>query len=164
MTANGFKDMTGLRFGRLTVLKRFFSPSKSAKWLAACDCGETTIVHGAKLRNGHTQSCGCLRSHVARARELKHGLSRTPIYNRWRGILNRCRNPKADAYKWYGARGIDVCERWLSFDNFLADMGMPADGMELDRINPDGNYEPSNCAWVTHQANCQNRRNNRDAR
>ena len=85
-------------------------------------------------------------------------MSHTKLYGVWRAIHDRCYNKNQDAYKWYGARGIIVCERWNSFDAFLEDMGVPPSGVEIDRIDNDGNYEPGNCRWVTHKENCNNRR------
>lgn len=114
----------------------------------------------SKLRSGHTRSCGCLASEVRAARWRTHGKTDTRVYRAWASMLRRCQNPNTVAYKWYGARGIKTCERWQKFENFLADMGEPPVGMELDRIDNDGNYEPENCRWVTHQKNCMNRRNN----
>lgn len=165
MTFSTLTDMTGKRCGRLTVISRATpAGEKPVRWSAQCDCGGKAVVTGTKLRSGHTKSCGCLREEVRRKTPLTHGMSDSTVYRRWRGMLNRCRNPKFDAYKWYGARGIQVCERWLKFENFIADMGIPQEGMELDRIDTNLGYEPENCRWVSHQVNCQNRRSSRGAR
>lgn len=111
---------------------------------------------------GHTQSCGCIRKETAAALKLSHGQApknhKTKTYQRWRGIKQRCTNPKHISYKNYGGRGITVCERWLSYENFFADMGVAPDGMYIDRINNDGNYEPSNCRWTDPVTSARNRR------
>jgi len=88
-------------------------------------------------------------------------IKQKPGYARWRGMINRCTNPNVDAYPWYGGRGIKVCQRWTNYDNFIADMGIPPKGMDLDRIDPDGDYEPMNCRWVSHSENCMNTSANR---
>ena len=145
-------DLTGLRFGRLTVLR--LAPRIDRKqWLCACDCGGTKITEAGRLRAGTVQSCGCLRS--------VGGLSNTPIYYVWRAMLKRCSNPKHQAWKFYGARGIKVCARWQSFDNFRADMGEPPTGKSLDRIDNNGDYNSSNCRWATRQEQMRNMRGNR---
>jgi len=136
-------DLTGKRFGRWVALA--LHPGRSrwreAMWLCRCDCSSERIVRGVSLRHGDTTSCGCF----ARERATKHGLSRTRTYRVWQGIKQRCFNPQAKHYSYYGGRGITVCERWLTFENFYADMGDPPPGMSLDRIDPNGNYEPENC-------------------
>lgn len=151
-------DLTGQRFGRLTVVGRFAETGK--RWGCVCDCGGQAVVVGAKLRSGHTKSCGCLRAIVSRAKERRHGLSGTRTHNIWQAMRRRCSRPDQPNYKWYGGRGIKVCERWESFDNFLADMGECPEGCEIDRIDGDGNYEPGNCRWVSHRDNCAAGRRN----
>ena len=93
---------------------------------------------------------------------LKHGMVDTPEYNSWRAMRKRCVNPNEENYKWYGGRGISVCSEWMtSFQNFYSDMGERPEGMTLDRIDPDGNYEPSNCRWSDYKTQTRNRRMNR---
>lgn len=148
-------DLTGQRFGMLVAIQRV-----GARWACQCDCGAYTNVPTAKLRNGHTKSCGCYRAIASRAKELRHGLSRTRTHNIWLAMRRRCSRSDQPNFKWYGGRGIRVCARWESFDHFLADMGECPDGYELDRINGDGHYEPGNCRWVTHKDNCAKGRRN----
>ena len=145
-------DLTGKRFGLLTVIERTPDSPKNPKWLCVCDCGKESVVWGGNLRRGLTKSCGCAQALP------RHGMARTAIYKAWHGMLQRCDNPSHGAYKHYGGRGISVCHRWRDFSNFIEDMGVRPDGLELDRIDNDGNYCKENCRWVTHKVNCQNTR------
>ena len=162
------EELVGRKFGRLTVME-FSGKNKfrNLKWICVCDCGCEKEVFGYRLKSGETQSCGCL--HKERQRErVKHGYSRrgavTTTYKTWRSIKDRCFNPTQDNYKYYGGRGITVCERWLDkehgFENFLADMGEQPDGLTLDRENSSGDYTPENCRWITQQEQCNNQRAN----
>jgi len=160
-------DETGNRHGRLVVIARAWTKGRWTTWECLCDCGETIEVRGHRLRNGHTKSCGCLRREQRTAfgeSRSTHGHSfvggkETPTYSSWHSMKQRCLNPKATKWKHYGARGVRVCERWrISFENFLADMGERPAGKTLDRIDPDGNYEPGNCRWATMVQQRHNRR------
>jgi hypothetical protein len=149
-------DNTGLRFGRLIALRYSHIGPAGAHWLCQCDCGSTTITSSNHLRTGHTTSCGCVHLEaLQRSQQPKHGHFRqqrqSPTYVSWRSMINRCTNPRAIGFQYWGGRGITVCERWLhSFEAFLEDMGERPEGKTLDRWpDPDGNYEPGNCRWST---------------
>ena len=152
------RDITGMRFGHLTVIQRMPSNSQGrSMWLYRCDCGKESMTQGKLLKNGHTKSCGCQRGN----RETKYGAraKQIPEYAVWMNMKERCRNPNKAAYKYYGARGIIFCERWESFENFLADMGpRPSPQHVLDRIEVNGNYEPTNCRWLSKEKSAGNRR------
>lgn len=140
-------DLTGQRFGMLVVKERCGYIQKNTKqptWLCVCDCGSSVVAVGYQLRNGTQQSCGCLRSKNA----TTHGLTGTPEYTTWRGMNERCNNPNNSHYPKYGGRGIGVCERWNSFENFIADMGKRPLNHSLERKENDKGYEPDNCKWA----------------
>ena len=158
----------GQRFNRYTVIgSAGVSAHGKTQWLCRCDCGNESIVAGGSLHNGHQKSCGCLKVEVARARMTTHGHhptgKQTPEYTAWCNIKIRCYNPEAENYEYYGGRGIRVCDRWLnSFENFLSDMGeRPSRKHTIDRKENNGNYEPSNCRWITMLEQCANRRKRR---
>ena len=142
----------GTRFERWTVL----SYEGHSRYQCLCDCGQSTFVRADRLRNGQSRSCGCIQKEVATKLATTHGCARTPTYLIWRGMLQRCQNPGSRIYKYYGGRGIAICERWQKFENFAADMGERPDGLTIDRINNDGNYEPSNCRWASKKEQSQN--------
>ena len=149
-------NLTGHKFNKLTVISE--APSKKGKsfWLCRCDCGQSKIVCLNNLRNRHTQSCGCLGYQNAKT----HGMYGTPEHTVWVHMIQRCYNPRRWQYKYYGGRGIKVCERWLDgFKNFYADMGPRPIGMTLDRVDNDGNYTPLNCRWATDIEQRANRSN-----
>lgn len=161
------KDLTGIKFGRLLVVSFSgylpdggTSTKKHAEWQCNCDCGNTKRISAASLKKSHTQSCGCYQKDTTSLATITHNKSKTKIYHVWQGIKERCYNQKNSQFTNYGGRGITVCQRWLdSFENFLADMGQPPSiKHSIDRINNDGDYEPSNCRWATNTEQCRNMR------
>jgi hypothetical protein len=154
-------DLAGQRFGRWLVVKRVEAVGNS-RWLCQCDCGTRKSVVGSFLKNGVSKSCGCFRAEVTaeRMRMLSgHNASETKTYSSWRKMMGRCFDPADIGYHRYGGRGIGVHARWTDFRNFLSDMGERPDGFTLDRINPNGDYEPANCKWATRAEQSGNRRN-----
>jgi len=166
------KDLVNNRFGRLTVIS-FNGRNKGydSVWKCLCDCGSELIVRGGVLKNGHTQSCGCLQIERASISHTKHGLyydkatgKRSKLYKVWGGMIARCYNPKTESYKYYGGKGIKVNPIWHTyygeFHKWAIDSGYK-EGLSIDRINNQGNYEPSNCRWATNEVQSRNRSNHR---
>jgi hypothetical protein len=163
-------DITGKRFSRLVVLERAGSnKQRVSKWNCVCDCGNTKVVVSTDLKNGKTQSCGCLINELIIERNrlnkpgLKHGLSYHPLYYTWLGILQRTTNPNNKRFKDYGGRGIKICDTWKNdpeaFITWILDnLGDRPKGMSLDRVNNDGDYEPGNLRWATASEQNANRR------
>ena len=152
------KQMIGKRFGRLLVVGfSHIASNRHAYWNTRCVCGSSKIISGSHLRRGNTLSCGC--NHFRKI----HGKCRTPIHEVWQAMIQRCTNPNSHAWKYYGARGISVCDEWKNFKQFYKDMGEPPMGLTLERVNNNGNYELSNCKWATweEQANNQRKRGNK---
>lgn len=156
-------DMVGATFGRVTVVARAANEaSGQARWSCLCSCGKEFTAGGSNLRGGRTRSCGCATKEALDRARVVHGEHGTLTYKRWKAMKERCYGKRSIGYKNYGGRGIAVCDRWReSFSAFLEDMGPVPDGWQLDRIDNDGNYEPSNCRWVPQLVNANNRRNNR---
>ena len=153
------KDEIGNRYGRLIVVAKVgITRSHKCAWLCQCDCGQTHVARGLDLRQGKVKSCGCLR----REGRVRHGHARahllTGAYRSWQAMLRRCDWSKHRYFHNYGGRGIRVCERWLVFENFLADMGQRPKGMTLDRIDNDRDYESRNCRWATRKQQRKNQR------
>ena len=152
-----YNDLTGRKFGRLTVIERTESNKcGKAKWKCVCECGNETTTTGGNLVQGITRSCGCLR--------CDHGKTQTRLYGIWGGIKTRCFNPHSQRYSDYGGRGITVCDEWrYSFEAFR-DWAMAhgyRDDLTLDRIDVNGNYCPENCRWATYKEQASNTRTNR---
>ena len=153
-------DLTGKRFGKLTVIERTQNDlSYGSKWLCRCDCGNTVVVLSNNLRRGNTRSCGCLKLDL----QTKHGKWGSKVYKAWDNMRERCVSSAPRYEKYYGARGISVCDEWMeSFDAFYEYVSaLPhfgENGRSLDRINNDGNYEPGNVRWATASEQMRNRR------
>ena len=162
-------DLSDQVFGRLTVIARAPRRGTKTRWLCRCSCGTETITDTGSLTRSLTQSCGCFQrervSESATVNSATHGHKRGGISTRthscWRNMLSRCYCKGRNDYSRYGGRGITVCDRWRLFENFLSDMGECPQGMSLDRINNDGNYEPDNCRWVSHKEQMNNMSRNR---
>lgn len=145
------------KYGFLTVIKYSHKDRhQQPYYLVRCVCGTEKSVREYRLKSGNTKSCGCMKKY----HPMKHGMHNTPIYAVWEAMVQRCCNPKCKAYKNYGGRGISICKEWReSFLNFYNDMGeRPSSKHTLERINVNGNYEPSNCKWATWKEQSLNKR------
>lgn len=161
MGCNKLIDLHGKKYGRLQVLEIAGKKGCETTWLCKCDCGNSVIATGGNLRAGRTQSCGCYNSEQSRKRRLKHGLTGKRLNRIWKNMKTRCYNPNSNNYKYWGARGITICDEWRdSFEKFMkwALANGYQDNLTIDRINVNGNYEPQNCRWVTMTVQNNNRR------
>lgn len=157
------KEVIGKTFNFLTVVGRVVDKTgKGRIWKCSCCCGKIIFLTSQKIFNGGNKSCGCKKKELTSKANKTHGLKGRPEYNIWCGMKRRCLSKTCQQYGRYGAIGIKVCERWLSFENFISDMGFrPSLKHSLDRYpNKNGNYEPGNCRWATPSEQCNNRKNN----
>ena len=164
------RDLVNQRFGRLLVINKIGSNKyNNVIWLCKCDCGNCVEVTSNSLKSGKTRSCGCLKKDLATIRMTKHGFAcRATIktYNAWFNMIERCYNFEGINYHRYGARGIEVCDRWLDKEkglaNFMGDMGESPINTSLDRIDNNGDYTPENCRWATYKEQGNNKETNRN--
>lgn len=159
-------DLSGKKFGKLTVLYLEDNGPKSRKirWVCKCECGKEVVVQNYLLLSGNTKSCGCLRLAQNRTNNKTHGMSRTPIYRIWGCMIGRCNNPTDKKYPSYGGRGIKVCDEWRDFTKFYTYVSKLENfnrrGYSLDRIDNNGDYRPNNVRWVDSKTQGRNKRNN----
>lgn len=155
-----YEDLTGNQYGRLTALQYAkTSESGHTYWECICECGNKTIVRSDSLKDGNTISCGCYRDECnieKGKRTKKHGESNTRLYNIWKVVKQRCYNTKGSGYKWYGGKGVVMCDEWKNNFQEFRDWALSHgydENLTIDRIDSDGNYEPNNCRWITQAEN-----------
>lgn len=158
----GKKDLTGMKFGKLTVIRKYGSKNNKIYWECICDCGNKTVISTDRLKGGHTKSCGCVRKENCTQKRFIHGKSKTRIYEIWCGIKERCCNKKSKSFSNYGGRGIKICDEWKSFEGFYkwAIKSGYSDTLTIERINFNGDYCPGNCTWIEKSEQAKNTRRN----
>jgi hypothetical protein len=166
MSKSFTKDMAGNVYGRLSVVRHMPDGGKKSVWLCRCSCGTEKAIARQLLVSGRAMSCGCLSRELAAERNATHGHCKgyvsSKAYTAWQNMRRRCFEKTNKRFAEYGGRGITVCERWLSFENFLSDMGEPPSPKHsIDRVDNHGNYEPGNCRWAQSDVQMKNRRNAR---
>lgn len=151
----------GSVFGRLTVVGPPMKMKGTIQYQCMCACGTYAFVLGSHLRKGHTRSCGCLQRECTIERNTSHGMRHTRLYNIWAGILRRCGNSHDPIYRYYGGRGITVCDGWQTFELFMqwAVTNGYEEGLTIERLDVNGNYHPENCTWISSAAQARNKRN-----
>ncbi len=155
------RDLTNYTFGRLKVLGFSHCSNKRRRWLCLCECGIKKTIISSDITSGRLVSCGCHKKRLVGERNkinAKHGQTYSRTWTTWRTMRQRCRDKNATGWKYYGARGINVCEEWNSFNKFIADMGIRPLGRSLDRINNDLGYFKENCRWATPKEQAANKR------
>lgn len=157
------EDLTGKKFGRLTVVSRAKNIGCHVAWNCVCECGNHTVVRTYQLKHGLSKSCGCLSIDITKERCTIHGETKTRLYSIWRSIKKRCYDPKNPSYKYYGLKGIEMCDEWrndyMSFRNWALSSGYK-DGLTIDRKNNSLGYFPNNCKWSTYLEQENHRSNN----
>lgn len=157
-----FIDLTGQRFGRLTVIERAENKNGKIMWKCKCECGKIVIIQNNNLKSGHTKSCGCYKKDHSQGKT--HNKSNTRLYTIWENIKQRCYNSNCKNYIKYGKRGITICDEWKNSFTAFYDWAMSngyADNLSINRKDNNGNYEPSNCEWTTEKNQANNRRSSR---
>lgn len=158
-------EMAGKKIGRLKIIQETEERNKDGRvcWLCRCECGEEVVVAGKSIRNGNTTSCGCYHRERLKTDTRTHGLRHTRLYNIYAEMKRRCNDPNREAYPRYGGRGINICKEWMDEFKTFYDWAISngyQEGLQIDRKDNDGNYDPGNCRWVTATENNNNRRDN----